>query len=297
MQDMSSTARTTLTALAVIIGLFLVVIAPIIVQASLDPVIEGLLVEVVERPQFLSGISLFTLFYPFWRAVCFIAGVALLVIASSIYKREDWTIPVALTAYAMPAIGGMFMFLPYISWVEDAAFPVLPMVISWVGLAGFWATLILRKSAKIQKVIDLSVFTFSGMLATHSFVIGIGAARQLMTRPSSPLYEGLEWWILTMTGDIDWICTIMLIIAIPMLSVANKDVKKAGWWLTLIAAFSILAIDAPAQLIRTNTWDYLYGSLLALGLIASLLVPLTPIFKERFPVEEESQSQPVDSAE
>ena len=266
MKDISPSARTTLSVLAVVIGLFLILIAPIIVQESLDPVLESLLVEVEERPQFLSGIDLFTLFYPFWRALCFVAGIALLVIASSIYKREEWTIPVALTAYAMPSIGGMFMFLPYISWVEDAAFPVLPMVISWVGLVGFWATLILRKSARIQKVIDVAVFTFSGMLATHSFVIGIGAARQLMTRPGQPLYEGLEWWILTMTGDIDWICTIMLIVAIPLLAMGNKDVKKAGWWLALIAAFSILAIDAPAQLIRTKTWDYLYGSLLALGL-------------------------------
>lgn len=43
--------------------------------------------------------------------------------------------------------------------------------------------------------------------------------------------------------------------------------------LALIAGLSILAIDVPAQIIRTATLDYLYGSLLSLALIGSLLFP------------------------
>lgn len=289
MINMSPSARTTLTALAVVIGLFLVVLAPVIVQTSLDAVLEGLQEAVEDRPQFASGFPLFTLFYPLWRAFIFVAGITLLVCAPIIYKGEQWTLPVTLTAYAMPSIGGMFMFLPYVSWVEGS-FPI-PMVISFVGLAGFWATLLLKKSDRMQKLVDFLVFTFAGMLATHGFVIGIGAARQLMIRPGSPLYEGVEWWILTMTGDINWLGVVMLIVAIPLLAMR----KKSGWWLALIAALSILAIDAPAQLIRTSTLDYLYGSVLALGLLLFLLIPN---FKQRLIGEEEAQpSQPIAPAE
>jgi hypothetical protein len=265
--EISPGARLALTILAVVIGIFLVGLTPLLVQRSLDPVLAELLVVVQDRPQFLSGINLFTLFYPLWRALCFIAGITLFVTAPSIYRGRTWTRPVALTAYAMPSIGGMFMFLPYVSWVEDS-FPI-PMIISWVGLAGFWCTLLLRKTDWRQKLVEWLVFTFMGMVATHSFVIGIGAARQLMTRPGRPLYEGLEWWILTMAGDIDWIATLMIVIAIPLLAMQ----KKIGWWMTVIAAFSILAIDAPTQLIRTSTLDYLYGSLLAAGLLLWLLIP------------------------
>ena len=288
MKETSQTARLILTILAVVIGLFLLIGEPILVQRSLDPVLRRLMVVVEERPQFLSGITLFTLFFPLWRAFGFVAGVTLLACAPAIYKGEEWTWPVTLTAYAMPSIGGMFMFLPYVSWVEDS-FPI-PMIISWVGLVGFWGTLLLRKSDKMQKLVDMLVFTFIGMLATHSFVIGIGAARQLMTRPGKPLYEGLEWWILTMTGDIDWIGVVMLIVSIPLLAMR----KKSGWWLALIGALSILAIDAPAQIIRTKTLDYLYGSLLAIGLIILLMIPP---FKERLIAGEgsgadRSQAQP-----
>lgn len=283
MRETSETNRVVLTVLAVLIGLFLIVGAPLIVQRSLDPVLAELMVVVEERPQFLSGLTLFTFFYPLWRALSFIAGVTVLVSAPSIYKGEDWTLPVTLTAYAMPSIGGMFMFLPYVSWVEGS-FPI-PMVISWVGLAGFWATLLLRKSDRLQKLADWLVYTFIGMLATHSFVLGVGAARQLMTRPGKPLYQGLEWWILTMIGHIDWIAAAALIASIPLLAMR----KKIGWYMTLIATLSILAIDAPTQIIRTSTWDYLYGSLLAAGLLLWLLIPA---FRQRLIGEVPGEAEP-----
>jgi len=272
MKDLSATWRIVLVIFALVVGLFLIGLAPIIVQRSLDPVLAELMVVVQERPQYLSGLTLFTFFFPLWRALSFVGGVALLVSIPALYKGEEWTLPVTLTAYAMPSIGGMFMFLPFVSWVEGA-FP-LPMIISWVGLLGFWGTLLIRRGDRLQKLADWLVFTFIGMLATHSFVLGVGAARQLMTRPGQPLYEGVQWWILSMIGHIDWIGAAMLIISIPLLAMR----KKTGWYLALIAAISILAIDAPTQIIRTNTLDYLYGSLLAAGLILWLMIPA---FKRR----------------
>jgi len=62
---------------------------------------------------------------------------------------------------------------------------------------------------------------------------------------------------------------VLLIISIPLL--ANK--KLLGWWVPLISAVSILAINIPTQFIRTKTLDYLYGSLLAIGLLFFLLFP------------------------
>lgn len=267
MQETPVGMRKILAVLAVVIALFLLIATPILVQNSLDPVLRELMIVVEERPQFLSGISLFTFFYPLWRALCFIAGAALLAITPAIYRGENWTVPVSLTAYAMPSIGGMFMFLPYVSWVEDS-FPI-PMIISLVGLVGYWATLLLRKTDRMQKIADMLVFTFIGMLATHAFVLGVGAARQLMTRPGQPHYQGLEWWILTMLGDINWICAAGLIIAIPLMAMR----LKAGWYLAVISALAILLIDAPSQVIRTSTLDYLYGSLLSIALLLWLLLP------------------------
>jgi hypothetical protein len=275
MKETSQSARLIIAILAVLVGLFMIMFAPILVQTSLERVLSELLVVIQDRPQFGSGITLFNFFYPLWRAFGFVAGITLLAISPSIYRGKDWTFPVALIAFAVPSISGMFMFLPYISWV--GGFP-LPMVIAWVGLAGFWNTLLLRKSDRMQKLVDFLTFTFIGMLTTHAFVIGIAAQRMLIPRPEQPLYAGLEWWILTLSGEVNWISVIMLIIAIPLLAMR----KQAGWWLALIAALSILAIDVPTQIIRTKTLDYLYGSLLSLGLLLWLLLPA---FKERLVTE------------
>jgi hypothetical protein len=85
----------------------------------------------------------------------------------------------------------------------------------------------------------------------------------------APLFDGLEWWILTIVGEVDWIAAALLMISIPLLTMR----KESGWWLALIAALSALLIDLPTQIVRTKTLDYLYGSILAAGLLVFLLLP------------------------
>jgi hypothetical protein len=266
MRETPRNTRLIIAVIAVVVGIFLVAAVPFIVQTSLERVLEALLAVVNERPQFASGIDLFSFFYPLWRCLAFIAGITLLAISPSIYRGKAWTYPVAMTAYAIPSIGGMFMFLPYISWV--GGFP-LPMVISWAGLGGFWATLLLRKSKREYKFAAFLTFTFIGMLATHAFVIGIAAQRMLLTRAEKPLFAGITWWILTLSGEVNWVGTIMLIVSIPLLAMN----KKSGWWLAFISALSILVVDVPTQILRTKTLDYLYGSLLAIALLVFLSLP------------------------
>jgi len=65
------------------------------------------------------------------------------------------------------------------------------------------------------------------------------------------------------------VAVIPLFLSIPLLAVG----KRKGWWLAVIAAVAILAIDAPTQFIRTKTLDYLYGSLLSLGVLVFMFVP------------------------
>ena len=270
MKDTSSKNRLWIAILACAIGIFLVIGTPLLVQLSLERILIELLEVVKDRPQFASGLTLFSLFYPLWRALGFVAGITLLVITPSIYKGEEWTWPVALAAFSIPAVGGMFMFLPYISWV--GGFP-LPMVISWVGLLGFWGIIFLRHAERIEKWALFFSLTFIGMLSTHAFTIGIGAQRMLLTRPYKPLFAGLEMWILTWVGEVNWICFIMLMISIPLLAMR----KRSGWYLALISAIAILVIDAPTQFIRTKTLDYLYGSLLAIGVLFFIALP---VFKQ-----------------
>lgn len=266
MKATSQKSRLIMAIAAVIGGVLMITLVPVLVQVSLDQVLVELVKVSKEKPQYGSGIALFSLFFPFWRALIFVAGATLIAIAIELYRGEEWAWAIALLAHAMPAIGGMFMFLPHVSWVSG--FPI-PMIISWIGLAGFWTTLLLYQSERMQKVGNFFALTFIGMLTTHSFTLGIGAQRMLLTRPGQPLFSGVEWSILTLTGYVVWLGTLMLIIAIPLLALR----KPAGWWLAVIASFSILLIDAPTQIVRMATFDYLYGVLLALGTLFFLLFP------------------------
>jgi hypothetical protein len=271
MQETSQKNRNIMSVLAIIIGLFMVTIIPFIVQTSLERVLVGLIAHVeAGNPTFSSGVPLFDFFYPVWRAVIFVAGAALIIISQEIKKGEEWTYSLAVSLFALPAIGGMFMFLPYVSWVEG--FP-LPMIISLIGLTGFWSFIFLRQAEKMQKWARFGALTFIGMLATHAFTIGIGAQRTMATRPGYPMYKDFAWWLFNWVGEVNWVAVILLFMSIPLLTVG----KRRGWWLAVIATVAILMIDLPTQFFRTKTFDYLYGSLLAIGV---LIFTMAPFFKQ-----------------
>jgi hypothetical protein len=253
------------------VGIFMIAVAPVLIQVSLERVVKALVEISATKPQYASGVLIFSYTYPLYRGLIFVGGVALIILARPIYRGEEWTYAASLLAAAFPSAGGMFMFLPYVSWVEG--FPI-PMIISWVGLAFFWSMILLRRVDLRLKLANFLALTFMGMLTTHAFVIGIGNMRMLLTRPEKPLYGGLQWWVLSWSAPVQWICVVLLFTAIYLLAAR----RASGWWLALIAAASILAIDAPTQVIRSTmsdstSWDYLYGALLSSGLLIVLLIP------------------------
>ena len=277
MKETSQKNRTIMSIIAIILGLLMVTIIPFLVQTSLERVLHGLDEHVkAGNPTFSSGLPLFDLFYPVWRAFIFVAGAALIVISQEIRKGEEWTYQIAMSLFALPAIGGMFMFLPYISWVDG--FP-LPMLISMIGLTGYFSFIFLRKAEKVQKWTRFAALTFIGMLSTHAFTIGIGAQRTMATRPGYPFYPDFTWWLFNWVGEVNWVAVILLFLSIPLLSIG----KRKGWWLAIIGTIAILMIDVPTQFFRTKTLDYLYGTLLGFGV---LFFTIVPFFKKHLIVEE-----------
>jgi hypothetical protein len=268
MKETSQKNRTIMSIIAIVLGLLMIALVPFLIQTSLDRVLENITkVVAAGEAKYRSGITLFNLFYPVWRAIIFVAGMTLIVTSGEIRKGEEWTFPLAMSMFSMPSIGGFFMFLPYVSFVEGS-FP-LPMAVSFIGLTGFWAFIFLRKAETITKWVYFAALTFIGMMATHAFTIGIGAQRQMMVRPNFPFYDDFKMWLFLWTGEVNWIATILLVISIPFLTIG----KKRGWWLAVIGATTILVIDAFTFIFRNSTLDFLYGSLLAIGVLFFTVVP------------------------
>jgi len=281
MKETSQKNRTIMSVLAIILGLLMVTVIPFLVQTSLERVLLGLDAHIkAGNPTFSSGLPLFDLFYPVWRAIIFVAGAALIVISQEIRKGEEWTYQIGMSLFALPSIGGMFMFLPYISWVDG--FP-LPLLISVVGLTGYFSFIFLRKAEPLQKWTRFAALTFIGMLSTHAFTIGIGAQRTMATRPGYPFYPDFTWWLFNWVGEVNWVAVILLFLSIPLLSIGNRK----GWWLAVIGTIAILMIDIPTQFFRTKTLDYLYGTLLGLGV---LFFTMVPFFKKHL-IEEDIEEK------
>jgi len=277
MQETPQKNRTIMSVIAVVIGLLMAYLIPFIVQISLERVLVNLMSHIdAGNPTFTSGLKLFDFFYPVWRAFIFVAGAALIIISGEIKKGKEWTYPLAMTLFALPSIGGMFMFLPYVSFVDG--FP-LPMTISWIGLAGYFSFIFLRKAELSVNLSRFGALTFLGMLCTHAFTIGVGAQRTMWTRPMHPLYKDFTWWLFNWVGEANWVAVILLFSAIPLLAVG----KKKGWWFAVTGAISILMINIPTQFFRTKTLDYLYGAILAAGVLVFMFVPY---FKKRLLGEE-----------
>lgn len=268
--------------IAVVIGLIMAYGIPFMVQTSLERVLIHLTAHIESGfPAFSSGLKLFDFFYSAWQAIIFAAGAALIIISWEIKKGSEWTFPLAVTLFALPSIGGFFMFLPYVSWVPG--FP-LPMIIAFIGLSGFWAFIFLRKAEMATKWARFGALTFIGMLTTHAFTIGIGAQRTMATRPGYPLYPDFTWWLFRWAGEVNWIAALFLFISIPLLVVG----KRKGWWLAVIPTITILMINVPTQFFRTKTLDYFYGALLAIGVLFFLMVPY---FKKHLLTDEAGETE------
>ena len=111
MKETPQQNRTIMSVVAIIVGLLMAYLIPFLVQTSLERVLVNLMAHIENgNPAFTSGLTLFDTFYPIWRAVIFVAGAALIVISGQIRKGAEWTFPLSMTLFALPAIGGMFMF-------------------------------------------------------------------------------------------------------------------------------------------------------------------------------------------
>ena len=123
MKETPQKNRTIMSVLAIIVGLLMVSLIPFLVQTSLEKVLVGLIDHInAGNPTFTSGVPLFDIFYPVWRALIFVAGAALIIISQEIRKGEEWTYP---TEWSQPVQISMILLIVFGGIVAFTAFNFL----------------------------------------------------------------------------------------------------------------------------------------------------------------------------
>jgi hypothetical protein len=257
--------RTIMAAILIVAGLFMVAVAPFLLQSALDATLQTLVEEAAANPQHASGPNLVAISFPLWRASIFVSGTACVAMSNPLSQGADWTWPAALACLAIPAIGGMAMTLPYVARV-GGTFPP-SMIVMLVGLTAYVGVLLLHTERR-KKGIDVLVFVLLGVVATLGFVLGLGGLGQFMARPERPLLLGAKIAALSLSGPVSGISMALVFAAIPLLAAR----QRVGWWLGFIGATSVLVANLPTFLI-SRSFYYLMGAVGGLALTAVLSLP------------------------
>jgi hypothetical protein len=266
--DFSQKTRTILTILIVVYGLFVIIGGPFLIQGSLDAILARVVPKIPKEPSFAMTAVLLPIFFFIMRAIDFVAGVTLIVIAVPFYKGEKWTWPVALSALSLPTLFGVLTSLPHI--VQYGRPPAAGLLLLF-GLIVYWLVLLLRKGTKVEKWARFLTFTLLGVTAGHLNVLVLHSLKSLIVREDKPLFTDIMTTVFGFEGPINFIAVVFCIVAIPLLASQHK--KLAGWLLATIAGVSVALANYPTHFIRMQTSDFFVAGTLGLALAVVVLVP------------------------
>ncbi len=294
MQHPSASVRSAVTILIVIAAILIIVFEPLIVKgvmpklianqqarieqfsASGDPELQLKAKLIGKTPEHVSWA------YPLWMALGVFAGIVVLVIARDFYEGKMWARGLALLAFAMPAMGAAYMFVPWINFVHEG-FPTV-VIIALLGLVPYFTILLAEKADGAQKTINAIVFLFLGVQGAHSFTNGFASMRFQWMHPGRPAWPGNLWgtWLGT---QVMWLGTICVILSILYLGMR----KRSGWYLALIGGGTTMVANYYTHIVRGTTSDYVLGGTFGLIIVVLMLIPA---IRDRLYDETEPEAAP-----
>ncbi len=293
------TQRAILAAIAVLMGLFLMFVAPFLTLDTLNPCLKAL-VEVwqVAEPNGVwdTPVKILTVTFYTWMALFVFAGAVLVVIAKDIYAGKPWARPLALALLSLPAIGGLSFVIPWMVLVvrqpggkNSAAGSPPAMIIMVLGLVAYFLMLLLEKADWKTKLAQVVVFGWLGITAGMVYMNAQHGVRYFMHNPSAPYFDPkYSHPELFLGGYVLYASTALFIVAIGLLAARHP----AGWYTGVAAALMTAVIMFLAFIDRqqagaSGASEWLRGALLSLILLIILVIPW---FKDRIlgPVPEEA---------
>ena len=281
------TSRTIMAIIAVLMGLFLVFIAPGLFDSTMDQ----LILKQSKQATNLTAGPLSRLYLgSIYSGIEMLVGLALIVISPAIYKGKKWAWPLAMLLLSIPAMVNGYIGL---GWLENLKRFPPAYTTFFLSLIAFWAMILLKKNDGKTKIAIFSVFTLLGMLGAQGFMLYPHAVRVILKDPAAALLDPAAA-ILRRTGPLMFLVFILSALAIWKLA----QRKESGWYLALLSGLA-MAVGAfpvhylrptaslvPADTLAVSVFTSAYWMAGAQGVILVILL-LIPFFKDRLYDKEE----------
>lgn len=289
--ETSATGRLVMAIVAVLVGLFLIFVAPFVTVSALSPALHRLVeVHQVQQPKGVwdTPVGILTFTFHLWMLLYVFAGAALIVIANPIRTGETWARPLALALHAIPSIGGLTMVIPWTVLVmidtqgnKNPAAGLPPALsIMGIGLLAYFITLLTEKADWKTKLAQAVVFAWIGVTGGFVWMNAQHGVRYFLAPGSMPFIDpNASNPELFLGGFVIYTSVLVMIVAIGLLGAR----KRLGYQLALIAGIVATAAEGLAFVDRLaagapSALDWLRGAGLAGVMVALLLIPF---FKNR----------------
>ena len=281
MKESNRTILGIMAAIALLMGLYLVFIAP----GFFDSTMDQLILKQSKQATNLTAGPLSRLYIgSIYSGIEMLAGLVLIVISPALYKDKKWAWPLAVLMLSIPAMVNGFIGL---GWLENLKKFPPAYTTFFLSLIAFWVMLLLKKNDGKTKIAIFSVFTLLGMLGAQAFMLYPHAVRVILKDPAAALLDPTAA-ILRHTGPLMFIVFILSALAIWKLA----QRKESGWYLALLSGL-VMAIGAfpvhylrpsaslvPADTLAPSVFTSAYWMAGAQGVILVILL-LIPFFKDR----------------
>jgi len=272
---------TIMAVIAILMGLFIVFIAP----GLFDTTMDELILKQSKQATNLTAGPLSRLYVgSIYSGIEMLAGLALIAVSAALYGGKKWAWPITMFLLSIPAMVNGYIGL---GWLENLKkFP--PAYITFfLSFVAFLVMLFLKENNKKTKNAMFWVFLLLGMLGAQGFMLFPHALRVILKNPASALLDPAAA-VLRRTGPVMFLVFVFAGLAIWKLA----QRKESGWYMALLTG-AMMAIGAfPAHYLRPPSASLVPAGTLAPSIFTStywmagaqgvilIILLLIPYFKE-----------------
>ncbi|GER80258.1 MAG: hypothetical protein DYG87_09595 [Anaerolineae bacterium CFX3] len=195
--ETTKTHRLVMTIVAVVGGLYLMLLAPTQAMQTLKIALDQVILRLIPYDaDFYPAVPILSTTFSVWIIAFVLAGAMLLILAKKIYEGVKWARAAALGLFAVPSVAGMTMMIPWFVLVL-AEYPekgVPPHTVSgmppampilFVNLLFYFAILLADTDTLKNKALKLIPFTFLGIVSGMVFMNGQHGVRYFIHIPGN----------------------------------------------------------------------------------------------------------------